>query len=89
MIDRIVLFLGKDRSPVDVLRSDVKALRDYLRKEYKIMGYTSMYQYMSAGRSFYNWMDINEHVPIGFNPFRVYNTRQALRREEVALMDDE
>jgi hypothetical protein len=70
ILDRLVLFLGKDKAPEDVFRSEMPALRQHLREVYAIKTPMSMAMYMRVGRSFYNWMDIMEYVPIGFNPFR-------------------
>lgn len=81
MLDRIVLFLGKDRAPEDVFRSDITALRQHLREAYKIKSGGHLDQHMRAGCSFYNWMDAMEYVPIGFNPFRAITPRIKIPEE--------
>lgn len=81
MLDRMVLFLGKDRAPEDVFRSDLNALRAHLKETYGINGGTTMHQYMRAGCSFYNWMDAMDYVPIGFNPFRAVTPRIKIPEE--------
>ena len=69
-LDRIVLILGKDRSPEDIFRAEIPELRKRLRDEFEVKGATNIAYYMTIGRAFYNWMDAMEYVPIGFNPFR-------------------
>jgi len=81
MLDRIVLFFGKDRAPEDVFRSDIPLLREHLTKTYGVKTLSSLAWYMRAGRAFYSWMDVMEYVPIGFNPFRVWVPRTHEKKE--------
>lgn len=79
VLDRINRILGEDRAPEDIFRADIPVLRKRLREEFGVTTPRSMATYMQIGRSFYNWMDAMEYVPIGFNPFRVYVPRRERR----------
>ena len=71
LLDRIVKFLGPDKSPDDVFRQDVANLKAYLVEHFNYSE-ARVKETISVGSSYYKWM-----MDFGFataNPF--YNQRR-------------
>lgn len=70
-LDRIIQFLGASRKPEDVFRLDIEGFKTWLKDMFKLKDMT-IHGYLIVGSSFYTWMEYNELVPAGVNPFRPF-----------------
>jgi hypothetical protein len=78
-LDRIVLFLGKDRAIDSIFRSDIAAFDAWM---FEFKGYSPATRRMTiqCGARWYTWMEDHEHIEFNFNPFLRY-----LRKKEKPL----
>jgi len=83
-LDKIVAFLGPDKSPDDVLKQDVDNIRAYLTEH---CGYPKerVRRAISMASSYWNWM-FDKGLALG-NPFHRHSTRPAAKQEVNILIE--
>lgn len=73
-LDQITKYFTKDRDPNDIFRTDVYEFETFLVNNG--VPSNSIERILAAGATFYNWMQVQEVVPIGYNPFARLKTER-------------